>query len=89
LRVFKEICALLDVKQSIASAYHPQTDGQSEKMNQHMEMALRIFGNFQQDNWSDLLSLIQYQLNSCISNAMKQIPFKTWMGFVPTAHQPM
>ena len=40
LRVFKEVCALLDVKQSIASAYHPQMDRQSEKTNQHVEMAL-------------------------------------------------
>ena len=45
-RVFREICMLLNVKQNILSAYHPQTNGQSEKTNQHMETALRIFGNF-------------------------------------------
>ena len=32
-RVFKEICTLLKVKQNVASAYHPQIDGQSEKTN--------------------------------------------------------
>jgi hypothetical protein len=47
-KVFREICNLLKVKQNISSAYHPQTDGQSEKTNQHVETALRIFGNFQQ-----------------------------------------
>ena len=45
-KVFREVCSLLEVKQSVASAYHPQTDGQSKKMNQHVEMALHIFGNF-------------------------------------------
>jgi len=45
-KVFKEICALLKIKQSIVSAYHPQTDGQSKKMNQHVETALHIFSNF-------------------------------------------
>ncbi len=79
---------LLEVKQSVASAYHPQTDGQSKKTNQHVEMALCIFGNFQQDNWSELLPVIQYQLNSCTSNATNQIPYESWMGFLPRAHQP-
>jgi len=87
-KVFQEICALLEVKQNISSAYHPQTDGQSEKTNQHMETALRIFGNFQQDRWSKLLPIVQYQLNSHVSTTTNQIPYETWMGFVPIAHQP-
>jgi len=87
-KVFREVCSLLEVKQSVASAYHPQTDSQSKKMNQHVEMALCIFSNFQQDNWSELLPVIQYQLNSCTSNATNQIPYESWMGFLPRAHQP-
>jgi hypothetical protein len=87
-KVFNEICSLLKVKQSMASAYHLQTDGQSEKTNQHVETALHIFGNFQQSDWSDLLPIIQYQLNSRISHVTKQIPYETWMGFLPRAHQP-
>jgi hypothetical protein len=79
---------LLEVKQNISSAYHPQTDGQSEKTNQHVETALRIFGNFQQDRWSELLPIVQYQLNSHVSTATNQILYKTWMGFIPIAHQP-
>ena len=57
-------------------------------MNQHMETALHIFGNFQQSDWSDLLPLVQYQLNSHISSTTKQVPYETWMGFVPMAYQP-
>jgi hypothetical protein len=39
-QIFKGICELLKVKQNISSSYHPQMDGQSEKMNQHVETAL-------------------------------------------------
>ena len=35
-------------------------DGQSEKTNQHIETTLQIFGNFQQDDWSKLLPIVQY-----------------------------
>jgi hypothetical protein len=63
-KVFREICNLLKIRQNVVSTYHLQTDGQSEKTNQHVEMALQIFSNFQQDNWSNWLPIIQYQLNS-------------------------
>ena len=53
-----------------------------------MEMALRIFRNFQQDDWSNLLPVIQYQLNSHLSNTTKRVPYETWMGYIPKAHQP-
>jgi transposase InsO family protein len=39
-KIFKELCEMLRIKQNVASAYHPQTDGQSEKTNQHVETAL-------------------------------------------------
>jgi hypothetical protein len=44
---FRELCKQLGVEQAMASAYHPQTDRQSERTNQSVETALRIFGNFQ------------------------------------------
>jgi hypothetical protein len=44
--IFKEICNLLEIKQNISSAYHPQTDGQSERTNQTVKTVLRIFCNY-------------------------------------------
>jgi len=88
-KVFREVCELLEVKQKMASTYHPQTNGQSEKTNQHVETALRIFGNFRQNDWSNLLPVVQYQINSRVSNATKQTPYETWMGFIPWSHQPL
>ena len=46
----RQMCALLGITQNISTAYHPQTDGQSECANQWVEQYLRIYGNSQQDN---------------------------------------
>ena len=53
-----------------------------------METTLQIIRNFWQDDWSDLLLVVQYQLNAHVSSATNQIPYETWMGFVPRVHQP-
>jgi transposase InsO family protein len=46
LSFFRELCRQLGVEQAMALAYHPQTNGQFKRMNQLVETALRIFGNF-------------------------------------------
>src|ERR1700751_1546323 len=84
----KEVCAQLEIKQNISTAYHPQTDGQSEKTNQHVETALRIFCNHQQNDWADYLLIVQYMLNARVSETTKKTPFELWMGYIPRAHQP-
>jgi hypothetical protein len=85
---FKELCAQLEIKQNMSSAYHPQTDGQSEQTNQTVETILRIFCNHQQDNWADWLKVAQYMINSCPSSTTKKPPYKLWMGFIPRTHHP-
>ena len=85
---FKELCTQLEIKQNLSTAYHPQMDGQSEKTNQHVETALRIYCNYQQDNWAKMLPIVQYAINARASATTKQAPFELWMGFIPRAHQP-
>ena len=63
-KLIKEWCDTLDIEQNISTAYHPQTDGQSERANQWVEQYLQMFINHQQDNWADLLPLAQYTHNS-------------------------
>lgn len=75
-KFFKEICEQLGVKRNMSSAYHPQTDGQSERTNQSVETALRIFANYQQDDWSTWLPIVQYQLNSHVSSTIGIAPFE-------------
>jgi RNase H-like domain found in reverse transcriptase/Integrase zinc binding domain len=55
-----ELCKQLHIDQNISSAYHPQTDGQSEWTNQWLEQYLCIYGNFQQNDWASWLPLAQW-----------------------------
>ena len=60
----RELCCILGIMQVISTAYHPQTDGQSEHTNQQLEQYLHIFIDYHQQNWALLLPLAQYTLNT-------------------------
>jgi hypothetical protein len=77
----KELCHLLDIKQNISTAYHPQTDGQSECSNQWLEQYVRIYTNYQQTDWAAWLPLAQYVHNSWTSSTTKKTPFDLLMGY--------
>jgi len=83
-----ELCHLLSIKQNISMAYHPQTDGASERTNQTLEQYLRIFCSTQQNNWHAWLPLAQYTKNSWPSATMKKILFDLLIGYTPQIHQP-
>ena len=57
---WKEFTGILGIKLKLSTAYHPQTDGQTEIANQHLDQRLRPFVNHFQDNWADLLPLMDY-----------------------------
>jgi len=84
---FKELCKQLEISQNLSTAYHSQTDRQSEKTNQHIETALRIYCNYQQNDWAHWLPIVQYAINARPSAMTKQAPYELWMGFIPRAHQ--
>ena len=83
----RELCRCIGIQQNISTAYHPQTDGQSEKTNQWLEQYLRIFVNHQQDDWEKWLPIAQYVHNAWPSLTMKLPPFELIMGYTPHAHQ--
>jgi hypothetical protein len=57
-----ELCKLLGIDQNPCTVFHPQTDGQTEHINQELEQYLRIFVNHRQDNWAEWLPLAQFAL---------------------------
>jgi hypothetical protein len=59
-RFWAEFCRILGVKRKLLTAFHPQTDGQTEIMNQYLDQRLRPYVNYYQDNWSELLPLMDY-----------------------------
>ncbi|GLB44698.1 putative retrotransposable element tf2 155 kda protein type 1-like [Lyophyllum shimeji] len=85
----RELYRLLGIKLSTSTAYHPQSDGQTERVNQELEQYLRVFCNERQDDWDDLLPEAEFQYNNHVHSATKFTPFmldtgrNPRMGFEP------
>ena len=81
------LMALLGTKRKLSSAFHPQTDGQTERINQTMEAYLRCYVNYKQNNWVELLPLAQYSYNSAESEGTGVTPFFANYGYTPNAYE--
>ena len=80
---FRSLGTALDMKLHFTSGYHPQGDGQTERVNQTLEQYLRVFCNFQQDNWSTLLPLAEFAYNNAPSETTGVSPFFANKGYHP------
>jgi hypothetical protein len=67
----------------MCTAFHPQTDGQTEWMNVGMEQYLRVFVNHQQDDWVRWLPLAEFAANNGVSESTKCTPFFAVQGVDP------
>jgi len=65
------------------SGYHPKANGQAEWTNQTLEQYLRVYCNYQQDNWSELLSLAEFVYNNTPSATTGVSPFFANKGYYP------
>ncbi|GAA5971619.1 hypothetical protein JCM3765_001266 [Sporobolomyces pararoseus] len=74
---------LTRTKLNLSTAFHPQTDGATERLNQTLEQFLRIYTNYQQDDWELLLPLAQFVYNDTIHSATNTTPFFANYGFHP------
>lgn len=83
---WKTLWAKLGVALNVSTAGHPQTDGQTERMNQVVEQYLRAFINEYQDNWAELLPLAQFAHNSTKSGTTKHSPFYANYGYEPKGY---
>ena len=78
----------LDVKLNMSTAFHPQTDGQSEILNQILEQYLRIFCNYHQDDWVELLPFAEFSYNNSTNASTKMTPFYAGYGQHPRSVWP-
>ena len=65
------VMELLDVDVRMSTAFHPQTYGQTERVNQILEQYLRSYCSYQQDDWAELLPLAEHAYNSAVSETTK------------------
>jgi hypothetical protein len=82
-RFAKEANRNLQIETALSTAYHPQTDGQSERTNQEVEQALRAVVNFHQNDWVDWLPVIEFALNNRYKKSLGTTPFYANYGFHP------
>lgn len=73
----------LGIKAKLSTAWHPETDGQTERLNGVMEQYFRVYVNYLQDNWPDWLLLAKFVDNNTISKTTKVSPFFANKGFHP------
>jgi Chromo (CHRromatin Organisation MOdifier) domain len=80
---FREWCGTLGIQLKMSSAYHPQTDGQTERMNRLLEEVLRHYVTPSHNNWEKLLPLAEFAINSAHHSSTQDTPFRVAYGYQP------
>jgi len=80
---FRSLGAALDMRLHFTSGYHPEANSQVERTNQTLEQYLRVYCNYQQDNWSELLPLAEFVYNNAPSATTGVSPFFANKGYHP------
>src|SRR5258706_3140762 len=74
------LTTLLGVKLTPSTSYHPQTDSQTEHVNQEIEAYLQVFVSHQQDDWANWLLLAEFAYNNKVHAATHWTPFELNAG---------
>lgn len=82
-RFWQLLFQLAGTEQRMSTSYHPQTDGQTERVNQCMETYLRCFAQACPRHWSQWLSLAEFWYNTTFHSALGRTPFEVLYGFPP------
>ena len=81
---FRSLCSQLHIRQAMSSAHHPETDGQTERMNRVLEETLRHYVNDKMDNWDTLLPAAEFAVNNSYQHAIGTTPFHLNYGYHPS-----
>ena len=76
----RELNRMLGIKTKLSTVFHPQTDGQTERMNQELEQYLRLFVEHRQKDWPEWLASAEFAVNNKIHAAIKMSPFMANYG---------
>jgi len=71
----RELNKMLKIETRLSIVFHPQTDGQTEQMNQELEQYLRFFVDYQQKDWPECLAGAEFAVNNKVHTATKVLPF--------------
>jgi transposase InsO family protein len=79
-RFWEKLHEAMDTKLNFSSAYHPQTDGQTERVNQILEDMLRACALKDKKSWDKCLSYAEFSYNNSYQESLKMSPFKVLYG---------
>jgi len=82
-KFMEEFTKALGTKRQLSMAYHPQTDRQTERINQEIGTFLRHYVNYQQDDWMNWLVTAEFQYNDKKHAATGKTPFELNFGRHP------
>ena len=77
------LCYFLGIKRRLSTAFHPQTDGQTERQNSTMEAYLQAFVNFEQNDWARLLPMAEFAYNNAKNASTGHTSFELNCGYPP------
>jgi len=77
------LCKRLKIDKRLSTAYHPETDGQTERLNAVLEQYLRCYVEYLQDDWNSFLSLAEFATNNHASETTGLSPFFANYGMDP------
>jgi hypothetical protein len=77
---WSSICHHAKIKRRLSTAFHPQTDGQTERQNQTLEQYLRSYVNYRQDDWAHWLPVAEFAYNNSVHSATGFSPYYALTG---------
>jgi len=85
---WKGFLELLGIRPRMSTAFHPQTDGQTERLNQTIKAYLWAFVAKEQDDWVSLLPMAEFAYNNSVTIGNRMTPFFANYGFHPATVNP-
>lgn len=82
-KVWQCIASIMGITHRLSTAYHPQTDGQSEIVNKVLGQYLRVYSNLEQNDWASKLSAAEFCYNSTPHSATGLSPLQAYTGYNP------
>ena len=83
-KFMKRVYERMGIKPALSTAYHPQTDGQTERINQDLETYLRMYVDFYQEDWVRWLPFAEFAYNNRKHSATGMSPFYAEYGYNPS-----
>jgi hypothetical protein len=80
---WRQVCKLFQTKLKFSTAFHPETDGQTERMNRTLEETLRHYVSPNHTDWDTHLPMIEFAINNALQLATSQTPFYMHTGLHP------